>query len=116
MIGTTFFAVKPRIMFTSSPLLTPKGKHQISKFDKRMVISQFDCYCDNSYIGLTTRQFKKRVKEHIPTCVDKFLRSSKKEKENKYVKMLNAAKRFAITEHLVNNQSYTGTFNLNIFK
>ena len=68
-----------------------------------MVIYQLDCYCDNSYIEVTAIPFMKRVKEHIPTCVDKFLRSSEKEKEKKSVKFLNAKKRSSI-EHLVNNK------------
>ena len=37
-ISTTLFIVKPRVIFTSSPLLTTKGKDQISKLDKSMVI------------------------------------------------------------------------------
>ena len=58
-----------------------------------MVIYQFECYCDNSYISLTSRQLNKRVKEHIPTLVEKFLRISEKEKEKKSAKILNAVKR-----------------------
>ena len=81
-----------------------------------MVIYQFDCYCDNSYIGLTTRQLKKRVKEHIPICVEKFLNKSEKEKDNKSVKVLNAIKRSAITEHLVSNHICAQNFNLERFK
>ena len=58
-----------------------------------MVIYQFECYCDNSYISPTSRQLNKRVKEHIPTLVEKFLRISEKEKEKKSAKILNAVKR-----------------------
>ena len=45
--------------------------------------------CDNSYIGLTTRQLKKRIKEHITfTCIDKLFNLSKKEKKKKYNKII----------------------------
>ena len=116
LLGTTFFAAKPRVIFTTRPLLVPEGKDLIPKFDKSMVIYQFDCYCDNSYIGLTTRQLKKRVKEHIPVCVEKFLNKSEKEKDNKSAKVLNAIKRSAITEHLVLNHICAQNFNLERFK
>ena len=79
-----------------------------------MVIYQFYCYCDNSYIGLTKRQPKKSVKEHIPVCVEKFLKKS--EKDNKPVKVLNAIKRSAIAEHLVLNHSCAENFNFERFK
>ena len=42
--------------------------------------------------------------------IDKFLRSA--EKEKKYVKIMNAIKRSAIAEHLVNNQSCAENFSL----
>ena len=116
LIGTTFFAAKPRVIFTSTPLLTPQGKDQISKFDKSMVVYQFKCYCDNSYIGQTTRQLKKRYKEHIPICVEKFLKFSEKEKETKPMKIVNAMKRSAIAEHLVNNHNCAENFSVERFK
>ncbi len=82
-----------------------------------MVIYQFNCYCENSYIGLTTRQLKKRVKEHVPACIDKFLKiSEEKEKENKSVKVMNAVKRSAVAEHLVFNQKCAENYNLEKFK
>ena len=94
LIRTTFFAAKTRVIFTSKSFLTPRRKDQISKFDKNIVIYQFDSYCDISYIGLTTRQLKNSVKDHIPTCVYNFLMSAEKEIENKSVKILNAVKIF----------------------
>ena len=74
LTSSIFSAAIPRVIFTLSLMLTPEGKYQISTFDKSMVIHQFECYCDNSYNGLTTRQLKKRVKEHISACVDNFLK------------------------------------------
>ena len=72
-------------------------------------------YLKNSYIVLTATQLKKTVKEHISTCVYKFLRSSEKKKETKSVKILNSAKRSDIAEHLVNNKSCARIFNLDRF-
>ena len=92
--------------------VSPEGKDYIPSFDKSMVIYQFKWYYDNSYTGLTTRQLKKRVKKHIPTCIDKFLKSAEKEKEKKFVKIMSTIKNLL----LVNNQSCAENFNLEIFK
>ena len=45
--------------------------------------------------------------EHIPACIDKFLKIAKKEKEKNSSKIIAAIKRFAISEHLLNNQIST---------
>ena len=73
-----------------------------------------DIIFDRILLSMLARHLKKRVKEHIPTCVDNFLRSS--EKAKKSVKFLNAAKRLSIAEHLVNNQSCAENFNSDRFK
>ena len=40
------------------------------------------------------------------TCVEKFLRSSEKEKGKKSVKIVNTVKRSSDAEYLVNNQNF----------
>ena len=69
LIISTFSAAKRRVVFISSPMLAPEGKENIPTFNISMVIYQYKCYCDNSYIGLTSRQLKKRVTEHIPALL-----------------------------------------------
>ena len=66
LVRNTYYAAKPRIVFTSKPLITPGGKDLISKLNNSMVIYQFSCCCTASYIGLTTRHLRKRIKEDIP--------------------------------------------------
>ena len=75
-----YFADKPRVIFTSKPLVTQNDKGSIPNFDKAMVVYQLKCYCENSYIGLTSRQVNKRVKEHIPACVAIFFWVHQKKK------------------------------------
>ena len=57
------------------------------------------------------KQHEKGFKEHIIACDGKFLRLSEKEKGKIYVKIINVVKKFAIAEHLVNNQSCAENFN-----
>ena len=63
---------------------------------------------------MTSWQFGKRVKEHIPKSIEKFCKMSNK--ENKFVKVVNASKRSAIAECLVNNNVYASSYNLNKIK
>ena len=114
LIRTSYFAANPRIIFTTKPIIRPNGKDPISDVNKSMVIYQFSCFCKASYIGMTKRQLGKRIKEHIPQCVENFCNS-----ENKDVipiKVINASKRSSIAEHLVNNPACANNYNVNMFK
>ena len=79
-----------------------------------MIIYQYSCCCTASYIGLTTRQLRKRIKEHVPKSVDNFCCLDKK--DDIPAKVLNASKRSSIAEHLVNNQTCANSYNINRFK
>ena len=63
---------------------------------------------------MTSRQFGKRIKEHVPKSIQEFCKMSNK--ENKSVRVVNASKRSAIAEHLVNNSNCASNYNLNRFK
>ena len=63
-------AAKPRVIFTSSSVLSPKGKDLTSNKHKSCIVYTFECCCLNSYIGQTSRQLETRIKEHIPKCVN----------------------------------------------
>ena len=114
LIRNTYYAANPRVVFTSKPLLTPGGKDPISIFNKSMVIYQYNCCCTASYIGLTTRQLRKRIKEHIPKSLESFCCL-----ENKDIipaKVLNVAKRSSIAQHLINNPTCANNYDMNRFK
>ena len=114
LVRNTYYAANPRIAFTSKPLITPGGKDPVSKLNKSMVIYQYSCCCTASYIGLTTRHLRKRIKIHIPKCVENFCLSDKKD----YIPItvLNASKRSYISEHLVNNPTFANNYNIDRFK
>ena len=79
LVRNTYYAANPRIVFISKPLLTPGGKDPISNLNKCMVIYQYSCCCKASYVGLTTRHLRKRIKEHVPKSVENFCFSDKKD-------------------------------------
>ena len=79
-----------------------------------MVIYQYSCCCTASYIGLTTRHLRKRIKEHVPKSVENFCFENKK--DDIPVKVLKVSKRSSIAEHLVNNPTSANIYNINRFK
>ena len=90
--------------------MTPGGEDPVSNFNKSMIIYQYSCSCTASYIGLTTRQPRKRIKDYVPKSVENFCCLDKKD----YItaKVLNASKRSIIAENLVNNSTCAKSYNI----
>ena len=42
------------------------GEDPISEFKKSVLVYQFKCFCEDSNTEMTSRQFGKWIKEHIP--------------------------------------------------
>ena len=60
-------------------MIRPGGNNPISEYKKSLVVFLFNCFCKHSYVGMTSSQFGKRIKEHIPKSIDKFCKMSNKE-------------------------------------
>ena len=69
---TTYNQVSPRIIFLSKPLSKVQLKDPIP-YQNKCVIYKFNCFCERSYIGQTSRHFKTKIKGHLPACVLKFV-------------------------------------------
>ena len=72
---SAYFAINPRIIFISKPVISLDVKDPMSNFDKSCIVCKFNCSCDRIYIGQTTRQLKIIIKEHIPRCVEDYITS-----------------------------------------
>ena len=79
-----------------------------------MVFYQFNFFCEDSYVGMTPRQFCKRINKNVPKSIERFCKMSIK--EIKSVGVVNASKRSATAEHLVNNINCASNYNLKRFK
>ena len=82
--------VSPRIIFLSKSLIKRQLKDLIPNQHKSSLVYKFNSFCDKSYIGQTSRHLKTRLKEHLPTCVVKFI---EKEPKNMTTAIDNATKR-----------------------
>ena len=90
------------------------SKDSILEYKKTMVVYQFNCFCEDSYVCRTSRQFRKKIKKYIPKCIDEFCKIS--DKKNKSKRVTNASKTSATAEHLVNNCDCASNYNLKRFK
>ena len=63
---------------------------------------------------MTLMQFGKRIKEQILKIINEFCKMSIK--ENKSKRVVNASKRFAIAENLVNHPDYANNYNFKNIK
>ena len=57
---------QPKLVLTGSPMLRFNLKDKLPLLTTSMCIYQFTCSCEVRYIGCTTRQLHKRIKEHHP--------------------------------------------------
>ena len=113
LVSRTYHSAKPIVIFVSKPMVRPGGKDPIAEFKQSMVVYQFNCFCQASYVEMTSRQFGKRTKDHIPKSIDEFCMNNK---QTNSVRVINASKRSAIVEHLVNNLDCASNYSLKIFK
>ena len=58
-------AANPRVIFTSSSVLSAKGKDLIFNKEKSCVVYTFECCWSNNYIGQTSWHLEMRIKEHV---------------------------------------------------
>ena len=60
-----------RIVSKTQYLIPSCSKDKLTRQFKSMCIYNFTCICDARYIGRTTRQLSKRIKEHHPAALSK---------------------------------------------
>ena len=82
----------------------------MAKFDFLLTSSKKLYWTKKIDLRVFSWNYFERVKEHIPSHVDKFLKPNDEKKE--ICKITNAVKRSTIAEHLEINQSYTESLNL----
>ena len=64
-----YFAVNPRVIITSKPILPSSVKDVLPATKRSQLIYLFSCCCDRKYVGRTLRRLKTRIDEHVPPKV-----------------------------------------------
>ena len=99
-----FYAVEPRIIFTSKPIFSHVHKDRIPMKDNSLVIYQFQCSCEKNYVGKTKRRLVDRMKEHIPPCVTKHYSQTPDDDYMKNIKLVRAAAKSSVSQHLLESK------------
>ena len=60
-----FFAVNPRIVYSTRKALSSIQKECVPAKQKSSVVHEFTCQCDSGYVGRTTQRLKDRIKKHV---------------------------------------------------
>ena len=70
-ITSCFYAVKPRVVYSTRVMLPSAKKDSVPTTEKSCVIYEFSCRCEARYVGRTTQRLADRIKQHVPTSIRK---------------------------------------------
>ena len=70
-ITSCFFAVKPRVVYSTRAMLPSAKKGSVPTTQKSCVVYEFSCRCEARYVGRTTQRLADRIKQHVPTSIRK---------------------------------------------
>ena len=68
-IPKCFFAVNPRIVYSTRRALPSVQKDCVPAYQKSSVVYEFTCQCDSCYVGRTTQRLGDRIKQHVPSNI-----------------------------------------------
>ena len=102
-----YYAVNPRVIFTSRSMLPSSIKDVLPSHEKSHLIYLFRCSCDSTYVGRTNQRLSSRIQQHIPAKIEKILGSSSK--------CATESTPSAIANHLLKNIDCGHKFNRQMF-
>ena len=70
-IASCFYAVKPRVVYSTRVMLPSAKKDSVPTTQKSCVVCEFSCRCEARYVGRTTQRLADRIKQHVPTSIRK---------------------------------------------
>jgi hypothetical protein len=68
-VARTYYAAEPMVFYKTRRIPAPSIKEQLPLLAKSHILYLFQCRCSATYVGLTERQLKFRISEHIPAWV-----------------------------------------------
>ena len=77
-IQQCYFAVQPRVVFSTNQLLPAPQKDVLPASYKSNVIYQFSCHCDSRYVGRTSQRLQDRIKQHVSKSIRSGISSQKR--------------------------------------
>lgn len=108
-----YFAVEPRVVFTTKPILPATKKDVLPASLQSNLIYQFSCHCDSRYVGRTSLRLQQRINQHVPALIRKNQSSQDRSHLSRACKVTNLsppACDSAIGQHLLNNPSCANAY------
>ena len=78
LLSNCFSAVEPRVIYSTSELLSATNKDVLPALQKSSVIYQFSCHCDSRYVGRTSQRLQDRIKQLVPKSIRSCFSSQKR--------------------------------------
>ena len=63
-VRQTFSAEEPRVVYSTSELLSTTNKDVLPALQKSNVIYQFSCHCDSRYVGRTSQRLQDKIQQY----------------------------------------------------
>ena len=70
-ITSCFYAVKPRVVYSTRVMLQSAKKDSVPTTQKSCVIYEFSYRCEARYVGRSKQKLTHRIKQHVPTSIRK---------------------------------------------
>ena len=116
-ITSCFYAVKPRVVYSTRVMLPSAKEHSVPTTQSSCVVYEFLCQCEAWYVGRTTQRLADRIKQHVPTNIRK-TSNTIREQPPRLCKGSNSKINCesAIGQHLLTNPECTKTYTDNNFR
>ena len=116
-ITNCFFAVNPRIVYSTRRALPSIQKDCVPTKQKSSVIYEFTCQCDSGYVGRTTQRLGDRIKQHVPSNI-RNKTAPQREQPPRSCRSRNTVKTSdsAIGQHLLDNPDCAKLYNDDMFR
>ena len=116
-INGCFFAVNPRIVYSTRRALPSIQKDCVPTKQKSSVIYEFTCQCDSGYVGRTTQRLGDRIKQHVPSNI-RNKTAPQREQPPRSCRSRNTVKTSdsAIGQHLLDNPDCEKLYNDDMFR
>ena len=116
-ISRCFFAVNPRVIYSTRRALPSIQKDCVPTNQKSSVIYEFTCQCDSGYVGRTTQRLGDMIKQHVPSNI-RNKTASQREQPPRSCRSRNPVKTSdsAIGQHLLDNPDCAKIYNDDMFQ
>ena len=64
-----YFAVQPRIVYTTRELLPVAQKDVLPASHQSNIVYQFLCHCNSLFVGRTSQRLQQRIEQHVPKTI-----------------------------------------------